>query len=137
MPTFVHGKDTVVTLNGTDFSEYANSTTFNDEDDTQETTTYGRDRKTYQYGLGDGTAEVSGFHNNTGSNNPRDLFKGLKRNKTIAEFVFQLEGTGTGKPQSVVDVLVKSYQETAPVAGMVQWQATLQMTGDLDETDQS
>lgn len=132
----IHGKNTVVLLNGVDYSEFSNSTDFKDATDAHENTTYGRNRKTYHAGLGDGTVSVGGFYDNTVSSGPRNLFKPLKAAGTAIEFTYRPEGTGAGKPQSRVDVIITTFEESSPVGDMVTWTSELQMTGDLDETPQ-
>lgn len=134
--TNVHGKNTVVTLNGVDYSAFSNSTDFKDATEAHETTTYGRNRKTYHSGLGDGTVSVGGLYDNTVSSGPRNLFKPLKAAGSAVEFVYRPEGTGSGKAQSIVDVIITQFDESSPVGDMVTWTAELQMTGDLDETPQ-
>jgi len=134
--TNVHGKRTVVTLNGVDYSQYSNSTDFKDGVDTHENTTYGRDRKTYAAGLGDGTVSVGGFYDTTKVTGPRSLFKPLMAAGNAVQFIYRPEGTGSGKAQSRVDVIVNTFEESSPVGDMVTWTAELQMTGVLDETDQ-
>lgn len=135
--TNVHGKLTVVKLNGVDYSQYSNSTDFKDGVETHETTTYGKSRKTYSSGLGDGTVSVGGFYDTTKVTGPRGLFKPLMAAGEPVEFIYRPEGTGTGKAQSRVDVLVQSFEESSPVGDMVTWTAELQMTGTLDEADQA
>lgn len=135
--TNVHGKRTVVKLNGVDYSEFANSTDFKDSVEAHENTTYGRDRKTYHSGLGDGTVSVGGFYDNTLVSGPRALFKPLMALGEPVEFTYRPEGTGTGKAQSLVDVIITSFEESSPVGDMVTWTGELQMTGPLDETPQA
>jgi hypothetical protein len=138
MPTFVHGKNTFISVNAVDLSDRTKQTEFNDAYDKHDTTTYGptRERKIWQLGLGDGTITISGTYS-TGSTSPRKVLKPLMKARTEVPFVFRPEGTGSGKQQSTVNVLVTSYKDTAPVADMIAWQAELQMTGDLDEADQA
>lgn len=135
--TNVHGKLTVVMLNGVDYSEFSNSTDFSDSTDTHDNTTYGKNRKTYHAGLGDGTVSVGGFYDTTAVSGPRALFKPLKAAGNAVEFIYRPEGTGVGKAQSRVDVIIASFEESSPVGDMVTWTAELQMTGDLDETAQA
>lgn len=135
MPTFVHGKNTVILINGTDISEFSNNTQDSDETETHESTTYGRSRKTYVAGLGDGTFEIGGFHA-SGVSGAKQVLKPLKAAGTPVSFQYRPEGTGSGLPESQVDVIVQSYQETDPVGGLIEWQATLQKTGTLDDTAQ-
>ena len=51
--------------------------------------------------------------------------------------VYRPEGTGSGKPEAEVDVLVSSYEESAPVADMITFTAELQGSDDIDDTAQS
>lgn len=132
----IHGKLTVVKLNGVDYSEYANATDFKDAKEAHENTTYGRDRKTYKAGLGDGTVSVGGFYDTTTVTGPRGLFKPLMAAGTDVPFIYRPEGTGVGKAQSLVNVIITSFEESSPVGDMVTWTAELQMTGVLDETAQ-
>lgn len=131
-----HGRHTVVKLNSVDLSAFTNNTEFNDEVENHDTTTYGNERKTYDAGLGDGTITISGFYDD-GASGPRATIRPLMVAKAAVPFLYQPEGTGSGKAQSAVDVLINSYTESAPVADMITWECELQMTGDLDETDQS
>ena len=133
---FKHGKDTVVLFNGTDISAFTNNTEDNDETENHDVTCYGAVRKAYTAGLGDGKFTISGTHNDS-ANNPRAVIKPVKAAGTAVTFVYRAEGTGSGKSQSSVSVLVSNYVQTSPVAGVVTWKAELQMTGALDETDQS
>jgi hypothetical protein len=136
--TFVHGRKTKITIDGDDLSIYTKTTSFEDNVAMHDLTTYGptRERKEYGAGLGDGKVTIGGTHNNSATG-PRAILKPLLAAKAAVPFVFQPEGTGTGKQQSVVDVLVASYNESDPVDDYVQWTCELQMTGDLDETSQS
>lgn len=133
--TYIHGKDTVVTINGSDISAFTNSTDFKDTTETHETSCYGVARKTYKAGLGDGTVTIKGIHDN-GAGGPRKVLKALKAAGTAVTFIFRPEGTGSGKQQSSVSVIVKSYNDSDPVGDLVTWESELQMTGALTETDQ-
>lgn len=133
--TFIHGSLTVVTLNASDLSAYTNSTDFDDSTDTHDVTCYGATRKAYKAGLGDGTITIKGSYDD-GNGGPRAIIKPLKTAGTAVTFIFRPEGTGSGKAQSSVSVIVSSYKESAPVADITKWEASLQMTGALTETDQ-
>ena len=132
---FRHGKDTVVILAGVDISAFTDSTQMEDETETHETTTYGRARKTYQSGLGDGKFTIGGVYDD-GAGGPRAVIKPLKATGTAVTFVYRPEGTGSGKAQSSVSVIIGTFNESSPVGDNVTWTSELQMTGVLDETDQ-
>lgn len=131
-----HGRLTVVTIDGDDISEFTNSTDFNDTSDVHDSTCYGAVRKAKNTGLGDGKITISGVDDGSGTG-PRDVIKPLKAAGAPVPFVYRPNGTGAGKPQSAVDVLVVSYNESSPVADNYKWVAELEMTGALDEADQT
>lgn len=135
---FVHGRHTFVSLDAVNLSTFTKQTSFEDSTSTHDLTTYGptRTRKSYGAGLGDGKVTISGVYDD-GAAGPRATIKSLKAAGDPVEFIFQPEGAGAGKPQSVVDVIVASYNESSSVDDYIQWTAELQMTGDLDETDQA
>lgn len=131
---FVHSKNTVVSLGGDDLSAFTNSTTYNRSADSHDVTTYGKNSKVYSGGLKDGTVTIGGFYDD-GAAGPRETIGPLLG--TVVEFIFKPEGTGTGKPQDAVDVLVTAYNESSPVADQIQWTAELQMSDDVATTTQA
>lgn len=137
MPTFVHGKNTFTSVNAVDLSTYMKSTDFNDGVEMHDTTTYSatRTRKTYQAGLGDGKISQKGVHSSAVTA-PRKILKALMAAGTIVPFILRHEGTGAGKPQSSVNVLVSAYNESIPVDDMITFSVEYQMTDTLTETDQ-
>lgn len=127
--TFVHGKDTYVNLDGHDLSPYTNSTTYNNTADSHDVTTYGKTRHVYFGGLGDGTCTLQGIYDDTAAG-PRAIIKPLVG--TIVTFVFRPEGTGG--PGDAVDALVTAYNESNPVADMIQWTCELQLSDTITVT---
>src|SRR5215475_848431 len=128
----IHAKRTVVIIDTSDISAYTNDTKFNDGREPQDATTYGSiERKEYRYGIGDGTITLTGIYDDSVSG-PRSVFRPLLAAGSIVPFTYRPEGTGTGKNQSRVNVLIKEFNESSPVAGMCQWTATLQMSGAVD-----
>lgn len=133
---FVHGKGTVVTLDGDTLSAYTNNVQFNRSADAHDVTTFGKNSKVYQAGLKDGTATIQGIYDSTVSTGPGAVLRPLVGGAAV-ELVYRPEGTGSGKPEAAVDVLVTAYEETAPVADMITFSATLQFSDDIDDTAQS
>lgn len=66
-PTFRHGKKTAVLIDQYLFSEFLNSFTISASMDPAETTTFGRDDKTYVVGLRDVTLSLEGLHASSGN----------------------------------------------------------------------
>lgn len=135
MPTFIHGAGTVLTLNGSDLSAYTNSTDFEDTTQIHDVTCYGASRKAKKSGLGDGKIKCKGVYASD-AGGPRGVIKPLKAAGTAVTFVLRPEGTGSGKAQSSVSVIVASYKESLPVAEMISWEAEFEMTGTLNEAAQ-
>jgi len=131
---FVHGKNTYISLDGEDLTAFTNSTTMNRSADALDTTTYGKNSKTYAGGLKDGSATIGGIYDNTAVTGPRAVIQPLIG--ATVEFVFRPEGTGAGKPEDTVDVVVTAYNESSPVAEMVQWTAELQLSDDVTSAAQ-
>lgn len=133
---FVHGKGVVVTIDGDDISAFTKNVEFSREADTHDTTTFGKNSKTYAAGLKDGTATMEGVYDNTADTGPGAVLKPLLGGAAV-ELIYQPEGLGAGKAQSIVDVIVNSYEESAPVDDMITWTAEVQCTDDIDDTPQA
>jgi hypothetical protein len=131
-----HGKHTVVMLGVEDFSAHADNTEFSEEFDTSETTTYGRKRKNFVKGLGNGTITTGGTYDD-GASGPAAVFKPHLESDTPVDFTYRPAGTGAGLPQRVVSVLVTKFSTSSPVADKVAWSAEMQMVSDeIDDTPQ-
>jgi hypothetical protein len=121
--TFIHGRNTFISLNGTDLSAFTDSSELSREADEHDVTTYGKQAHVVQGGLLSSSATMSGTYDNTAGTGPRAVIRPLVG--TNVTLIRRPEGTGTGKPQDSVTVHVKKYVETNPVADMVKWSAEL------------
>lgn len=130
---FVHGKNTFISLNGSDLSAFTNASELNRSADIHDVTTYGKNSHVKLGGLGDGKASMSGIYDN-GATGPRDIIEPLVG--TTVTLVRRPEGTGSGLPQDSVSVVVAGYVETAPVADMVTWSAELELSDEVTSTNQ-
>ena len=101
--------------------------------DSHDVTCFGATAHAFAGGLENGTITLSGTYDDT-SGGPRATIEPLLA--TSVTFVYKPEGTGSGKPQDSVSVVVTAYEETAAAADMVKWAATLQLTGAVTTTDQ-
>jgi len=131
---FIHGKDTFISLNGSNLSPYTNTSELGREADEHDVTTYGQTTHIVQGGLLGGAASMSGIYDNTAGSGPRAVIRPLIG--TNVTLIRRPEGTGTGKPQDSVTVHVKSYKETNPVADMVAWESELTLSGPVTSTVQ-
>lgn len=131
--SFVHGRNTVITLNGTDLSAFVTTSQIEKNADKHDVTTYGQTTHVYSGGLKDGTATMSGVYDN-GVAGPRATILALIG--TTVTLVRRPDGTGAGKAQDSVTVLVEKYTETNPVADMVTWSCDMQLAGPVTTTAQ-
>lgn len=131
----VHSKVTIVKVGSNDLSAFVKSSEFSQESDVHDVTTYGSASKVYQSGLKDASVTLEGFYD-TSATGPRKILQPLIGGATQT-FTRQPEGLGTGKPQDVVTVVVKTYEESAPVGDMITWKSELQCTGDVNSTAQT
>lgn len=129
----IHGKNAYVSLGGDDLSAFANNVSYSRSADSHDVTTFGQAGHVYAGGLTDGTATIEGIYDDTATG-PRATIEPLIG--TVVELVWRPEGTGTGKPEDTVNVLVTSYEETAPVADMVTWTCECQLSGAVVTADQ-
>lgn len=132
---FVHGKGTIITIDGDDISAFTTTSELDRQSDEHDVTTYGKNSHVFQGGLLTGEATVSGIYDNTAATGPRAVLEPLIG--TVVPLVRKPEGTGTGKPMDTVNVLVKGYKETNPVADMVTWEVSLRLSDDVASTSQS
>jgi hypothetical protein len=131
--SFSHGKNTYISLNGVDLSTYTTSSQIEKTADKHDVTTYGASNHAYNGGLLDGTATMSGIYDN-GASGPRATILALVG--TTCTLVRRPDGTGTGKAQDSVTVLVEKYVETNPVADQVTWSCDMQLSGAVTTTAQ-
>lgn len=131
----VHSKNTYVSLGGKDLSQYLNDSDWTRSPESHKLTTYGQNNNVYGGGLGDGSSDLAGKYDNTAVTGPRAVIEPMVgTNQTL---IYRPEGTGAGKPQRSVDVLVGEYKETHPVADYVMWTVKLQHSGDVTITTQA
>lgn len=131
----IHGKNTVITIDGTDMSSFIDDSTFSQSGDVHDTTAYGQDNRSYIGGLIDGTFSISG-HYDDGTDNPRDAIPALLGGAAVT-IVRSPEGTGTGLAQDSFSAICTSYDESSPVDDKISFSADFQITGAITITDQA
>jgi hypothetical protein len=131
----IHGRHTFISIGGDDISTHTTTSEIDRKADSHDVTTYGNDAHVYEGGLLSGEASASGIYDSTAVTGPAAVLKPLIG--TVVELIRQTEGAGTGKPQDKVDVLVTGYKETNPVAEMVTWELSMQLSGTVDNTAQA
>ncbi|WP_020385925.1 hypothetical protein [Kribbella catacumbae] len=131
---FVHGKNTFISLNAVDLSAYTDASELTRNPDIHDVTTYGKNAHVKVGGLLDGKCSMSGTYDNT-AGGPRGTIEPLIG--TNVTLIRRPEGTGTGKPQDSVNVVVGEFVETSPVADMVKWSVALELSDDVTSTTQA
>ena len=132
--SFVHGKNTYISVSANNLSTYANTSGFTRGADEHDVTTYGKDDHVVAGGLGTGSFTMGGTYDNSGSASPRAVLEPLVG--TVVTIVRRPEGTGVGKPQQSFSALLKSYVETSPVADMIAWSADFTKSDAVTRTTQ-
>jgi hypothetical protein len=127
--SLIHGRGVEVELNSVDLSGFCNTSTPERTADSHDVTTYGKTSHVFQGGLLNGTGTIGGFYDSSTSSGPRAIIEPLLG--TVVPYVDRPEGSGAGKPQRTVDVLVLKYTETRPVADMITWSCDLQFSDDV------
>lgn len=130
----VHSKATFLSLAGTDISLHCKESELEREADEHDLTTYGKDDHVYEGGLLGGMATIGGWYDSTAATGPRAVIEPLLG--TVVQLIRRVEGTGAGKPQDTVNVLVRKYVETSPVADFVTWSADLRLSDAVVSTTQ-
>lgn len=127
-------KNLFVSVNGTDISQYCDSNEHHVKPDIIDKTTYGQDAHVKEGALLDGNGAIGGIYDTSAVAGPRAILEALV-GQTVT-YVRRVEGTGTGKPQNSVSVVVGEYVETAPVADIVRWTCALEYSGTVNNTPQ-
>lgn len=132
---FIHGKDTVVTVDGNDLSAFTKSSEYSTSVDSHDVTVYGATGHAYQGGLTDGTWSLEGIYDD-GATSPRDVLQPLKVAGATVPCIRQPEGAGSGLAQDSFSGLVIDYNESNPVDDMITWTAEIQISGAVTSTAQ-
>lgn len=122
---FVHGKGTHVTINSVNLSAYLTEASQSFDDDTHETTTFGKNSKEYLPGLQDGTISLSG-NLDPALDSSMAAMRGV-----VVPFIYGPEGSTTGKRKYSGNCIRTSYEVSNPVGDLVTFSAEFQITGDV------
>lgn len=128
------GKKLVILLGGVNLSQYCDSNEHHKKPDIVDKTTYGKDAHVKEGTLLDGNGSIGGTYDTSIVDGPRSVINPLIG--TTVVYTRRVEGTGAGKPQDVVNVVVGEYVETAPVADIVRWTLALEYSDTINSTPQ-
>jgi hypothetical protein len=129
-----HSKLTVIIIDGNDVSEFCTDSNVGVSSETEDNTTYGKNRKVFDPSLGTGKFTCGGKYDDSATG-PRAVLKPLEGTKVTVQY--RPEGTGSGLPQDEFECVITEYDESAPVAGYRTWTLTTQPSDEWDSTDQT
>ena len=131
MPTFRHGKNSVILLDKLDASQYFKESTTSRSIDTADVTAFGATAKSYVTTMRDGTLSLKGMVDySTGAVD--DLFNGFIGATTDPVITVAIEGSTTGTLVHMAGAIDTAYEVSSPIADVNQLSATFQADGGLD-----
>lgn len=118
MPTFAHGKDSLVLIDEYDFSSYLNSVTASSEVDVPETTAFGDSTRTYIVGIENGMASAEGMFD--GSSEASDeIFDAALGSATNKIVTLAFGSRAASSRVAIVDAQETSYELSSPFDSVV------------------
>ena len=129
MPSFRHGRNTVVLFGSLNASPFLNEASMSRSIETGETTAFGDSNKTYIVGLADGTVSLSGMFDNSADG----LDAQVDANTAQANRIFTIMPAGSlsGSPAQLIQGQLTSYEVTPAVGDVVTVSAEIQASGSL------
>jgi hypothetical protein len=115
---FVHGKNTKIYANGFDLTGFLNQSGFENVRETGESTTYGKDDKTYLAGLRDATFSLEGRFDGAAAAVDEQLSTILGQDASSIWLLWP-EGDAVGKRGSGFDALETNYSVDSPLDDVV------------------
>jgi hypothetical protein len=136
MPTFRHGKNTVVLFDKYDLSQYFNSVTTSAMAEAVETTTFGSANKTYAVGMKDGTVSFEGLWSGVLDTEGADAVLNTAFGSTTkTPITVASEGATLGRRCKLINADDTSYEIKAAVAEMVTISGSAQASGTVGGLD--
>ncbi len=134
MPTFRHGKNTVVVFDKFDLTTYFNSVTTSAMAEAVETTTFGSANKTYAVGMKDGTVSLEGLWAGDVLGVDETLTAAIA-STTKKIITVGSEGAAIGRRAQLINTDETSYEISSAVADMVSISAEAQASGTVGGLD--
>jgi hypothetical protein len=116
MPTFTHGKEATVFINGYEVSDHLNSVTVSGEADTVEVSTLGTSDKAYIGGMRDATVSAEGFYAGASSDIDSEMSTNLGATTT---WTAVMEADAIGATAYGVRAIETTYEVGAEIGGAV------------------
>ena len=130
MPTFRHGKNTVVIFGKYDLSQYFNSATVSAMAEAVDTTTFGSANKTYAVGMKDATVSFEGLWSGVLDTEGSDaVLHAAIADTSKTVITVGNEGAAVGRRAKLINADETSYEIAAAIADMVTISAEAQASG--------
>jgi hypothetical protein len=111
------------------------SVTFEQDNDTHDSTCFGAEGHTFVVGLTNGKITVVGLWDKSALVGSDTVFNGLAGLEgTTTSVEYGPEGNTTGQKKKTCETVLESYVESDPVADLVTFTATLQISGSVTTT---
>lgn len=131
--TVYHGKVSTFKIDSNDLSNYITDVDSPFSADVAESTAKGSTSKTYVEGHFGGTITISGRWDDTVTTGPDAVLEGLWGDGANA-FEIGYGGDANGQVIYTGNAILTGYTPTSPLAGVVGFSATFQITGDVTRT---
>ena len=131
MPTFIHGKDTYFSIDGTNISTFLDSVEPSFSTDEADTTTFGNESKTFILGLSEASFSLSGNFDGTDTTGIDDILWAIYEAKAAVNFEYGPGGNATGAVKYSGSCYITGYDPSTPVGDKVTFSATVRVTGDV------
>lgn len=116
-------------------SPYVTSVTFEQDNDTSDTTTFGAEGHTFIVGLTNGKITIVGLWDKSALVGSDTVFQSLIGYETnTMTFNYGPEGSTAGQKLKSGECVLESYVESDPVADLVTFTAVLQISGSVTVT---
>ena len=129
-----HGSDAYLAIDDSAgtlrvISTNVNNTDFTVSTDIHDDTTYGQNGHTKKGGLTDGSISIQGFWDKTALTGSETVLASLVGIFDPVDFEFGPEGNASGKVKKSGKFVLETYTQSAPVADLIAFTATLQISG--------
>lgn len=129
-----HGKDGFLEIDDAggvarNISPYLDTIEPTYSNDIHDDTTFGQDGHTKRGGLTDGSINIGGLWDKTADVGTRIVLRGLVGKSEPVDFTYGPEGNTTGLVKDTGKFVLENYQESVPVADLIRFTATLQISG--------
>lgn len=131
----VHGKNLYFAVEDSagstlrDLSADLNSVNVNRGNDVHDKTTYGQTGHRWAVGLTNGTVTIAGFYSVTALTGTQTVLASLLGTDIEVAWEYGPEGDASGKPKESGSAVLVSFDKSAPVADLVSFTATFNISG--------